>query len=364
MTIKSVTALPLALPLLPGSSRPSFAGKTLDVARMIVVRVETDDGVVGWGETFSHLAWQPAHAALRDVVAPLAIGRDERDIGAVSLELQRILHLFGRSGAMLYALSGLEIALWDIAGKRAGKPIVELLGGARRKLLPAYASLPRYGDVATVAHHAAGAAARGYRSVKLHEIGAPQVAAARAAVGPDVALMMDTNCPWTVDQALAVAEQVRPQKLLWLEEPVWPPEDHAGLARVRAGAGIAVAAGENAASPEECIALMAAGGVDYIQPSVTKIGGIGAWMRVAREAEARGIAVMPHCPYFGAGFIATLHMVAALPGESLVEHMYYDLETSPFAAAIQPQRGSFTVPEGPGLGCEPDPEVLRRYAAA
>jgi L-alanine-DL-glutamate epimerase-like enolase superfamily enzyme len=175
--------------------------------------------------------------------------------------------------------------------------------------------------------------------------------------------MMDTNCPWTVEQALAMAERVRPQGLLWLEEPVWPPEDHGGLARVRDRGGIPVAAGENAGSPEECIAMMDAGAVDYIQPSVTKIGGIGAWMRVAREAAARGVAVMPHCPYFGAGFIATLHMVASLPGESLIEHMYYDLAASPFATAVQPQRGSFAVPTGPGLGCEPDPDVLRRYAA-
>jgi len=363
MTIKTITVLPLALPLLPGSSRPAFAGKSLDVARMNLVRVETTDGLVGWGEAFSHVAWQPAVVALREVVAPLAEGRDETDIAALSLDLQRTLHLFGRSGAMLYALSGLEIALWDIAGKRAGQSVAALLGGARRSLQPAYASLPRYGDPAEVARNAAAAAGRGYASVKLHEVGAEQVAAARAAVGPEVTLMMDTNCPWTVDQALAMAEQVRPQRLLWLEEPVWPPEDAAGLARVRAGAGIAIAAGENAASPEECIAMMDAGAVDYIQPSVTKIGGIGAWMRVAREASARGVSVMPHCPYFGAGFLATLHMVAALPGESLIEHMYYDLATSPFAAAIQPQRGSFVLPKGPGLGCEPDPEVLHRYAA-
>ncbi len=364
MTIRSVAVMPLALPLLPGSSRPSFAGRSLDVARMNLVRVETTDGVVGWGEAFGHVAWQPACVALRDIVAPLAEGRDETDIAALSLDLQRTLHLFGRSGAMLYALSGLEIALWDIAGKRAGRSIAELLGGARRQALPAYASLPRYGDPATVTRNAAAAAARGYASVKLHEIGVEQVAAARAAVGPDVALMMDTNCPWTVDQALAMAERLRPQNLLWLEEPVWPPEDHAGLARVRAGAGIAVAAGENAASPEECTALMAADGVDYIQPSVTKIGGIGPWMRVAGEAVTRGIAVMPHCPYFGPGLLATLHMAAALPGESLIEHMYYDLAASPFAAAIQARHGGFTLPSGPGLGCEPDPEVLRRHAAA
>ena len=364
MTIKSVTALPLALPLRPGSSRPAFAGRLLDVARMTLVRVETTDGAVGWGETFSHVAWQPAHVALRDVVAPLAEGRDESDIGALSLELQRTLHLFGRGGAMLYALSGLEIALWDIAGKRAGRSVAELLGGARRTALPAYASLPRYGDPAAVARNAEAAAVRGYGSVKLHEIGAEQVAAARGAVGPSVALMMDTNCPWTVEQALAMAERVRPQGLLWLEEPVWPPEDHGGLARVRDRGGIPVAAGENAGSPEECIAMMDAGAVDYIQPSVTKIGGIGAWTRVAHEAAARGVAVMPHSPYFGAGLLATLHMAAALPDEGLVEHMYYDLDASPFAAAIRPQHGSFALPNGPGLGCEPDQAVLRRYAVA
>ncbi len=102
------------------------------------------------------------------------------------------------------------------------------------------------------------------------------------------------------------------------------------------------------------MARMDGDGVDYIQPRVTKIAGIGAWMRVAGEASTRGIAVMPHCPYFGAGLLATLHMAAALPSESLIEHMYYDLAASPFAAAIQPQHGGFALPSGTGLGCEPD----------
>jgi D-galactarolactone cycloisomerase len=247
--------------------------------------------------------------------------------------------------------------------KRAGQSIATLLGGARRSLLPAYASLPRYGDPVEVARHADAAAKRGYRSIKLHEIGPEEVAAARAAVGPEVDLMMDTNCPWTVEEALAIADRVRPQRLLWLEEPIWPPEDAVGLARVRAGAGIKIAAGENAASPEECIAMMDAGAVDYIQPSVTKIGGIGPWMRIAGEAATRGVTVMPHSPYFGAGLLATLHMAAALTGDCLVEHMYRDLAANPFAAALQPRGDSFILPEGPGLGCEPDPEVLRRYAA-
>ncbi len=331
---------------------------------LVVVRIDTSEPeLYGLGCATFTQRFAAVEATVEQHVAPLLTGRSPADIS----DITRMLHLssYWRHGPVLNsALSGVDMALWDIAGKRAGRSVAELLGGARRTVLPAYASLPRYGDPAAVARNAEAAAVRGYGSVKLHEIGAEQVAAARGAVGPSVALMMDTNCPWTVEQALAMAERVRPQGLLWLEEPVWPPEDHGGLARVRDRGGIPVAAGENAGSPEECIAMMDAGAVDYIQPSVTKIGGIGAWTRVAHEAAARGVAVMPHSPYFGAGLLATLHMAAALPDEGLVEHMYYDLDASPFAAAIRPQHGSFALPNGPGLGCEPDQAVLRRYAVA
>lgn len=154
----------------------------------------------------------------------------------------------GRTGPAVFALSGLDIALWDIAGKRAGKPLYELLGGACQLQLPAYASLVRYGDTALVIENAKRAQARGYGAIKLHEIGVEQVWAARAAVGAGVKIMMDTNCPWSVDEALAIADRVRPYDLHWLEEPVWPPEDLAGLAEVRRRSGNAISAGENAMS--------------------------------------------------------------------------------------------------------------------
>jgi L-alanine-DL-glutamate epimerase-like enolase superfamily enzyme len=160
---------------------------------------------------------------------------------------------------------------------------------------------------------------------------------------------------------VATAERVRPQELLRLGEPVSLPEDAAGLARIRAG--IAIAAGANAANPEERMALMRAAAVDYVQPSVARIGGFGAWMRVAQAAPACGGAAVPQCPGFGPGFVATLHMVASLPGESLIEHTHHGLAASPFTVAIQPQRGRFALPAGPGLGCEPGPDTLRRYAA-
>ncbi|MDB5380643.1 MAG: hypothetical protein JWO26_275 [Rhodospirillales bacterium] len=107
--------------------------------------------------------------------------------------------------------------------------------------------------------------------------------------------------------------------------------------------------------------MMDAGAVDFMQPSVTKIGGIGPWMRVAREAAACGVAIMPHSLYFGAGLLATRHMAAALPGECMVEIMYRDLAENPFAAALQPRDGGFVLPDGPGLGREPDEGAVRRH---
>ncbi|MBW8270413.1 mandelate racemase/muconate lactonizing enzyme family protein [Caldovatus aquaticus] len=364
MSIRSIAALPIILPFEVPGPRPLFAGRPRETVPTLLVRVETSDGIVGWGEAFSHAAWAPTATALTEVVAPLALGRDETAIAALALEIQKTLHLFGRSGPVTYALSGLEIALWDIAGKAAGRPLHALLGGARRERLPAYASLPRYADPAAVARVGAAAVARGYRAVKLHETGIEQVRAARAAIGGEVALMLDANCAWSVAEALERAARLRPFGLHWLEEPVWPPEDHAGLARVRREGGVRTAAGENAASPTECAAMMAAGAVDVIQPSVTKIGGVAAWLEVARAARAQGVAVVPHSPYFGPGFLATLHLCATLAEEVRVERMDFDLPANPFGATIVPREGWLSVPQGPGLGADPDPEIIARYRAA
>ena len=185
--------------------------------------------------------------------------------------LQQTLHLFGRSGPVMYALSGVDIALWDIAGKVAGKPLYQLFGGEARPM-PAYASRCAVGPDA-VARSREEALAQGYRLIKLHEITVEAVKAARDAVGPGVPLMVDTNCPWSVDEAIAMAETLRPFDMHWLEEPVWPPEDHAGLAKVRA-AGAVIAAGENAAGLIEFRRAFELGALDIAQPSVTKIGGI------------------------------------------------------------------------------------------
>ena len=180
MTIKSVTPIALNLPFDVGGPKPLFAGKPRNM-EMLLLRVETDSGIVGWGEAFGYAVWPATRTAIEALIAPLAIGRDERDITALMLDLQRKLHLLGRTGPVMYAMSGLDIALWDIAGKAAGKPVAELLGGARRKDFSAYASLVRYTDPALIARNAKAAVERGYRAIKLHEIGVEQVRAAREA---------------------------------------------------------------------------------------------------------------------------------------------------------------------------------------
>jgi D-galactarolactone cycloisomerase len=262
MTIKSITPIALNLPFEIGGPKPLFAGKPRNM-EILLVRVETDSGIVGWGEAFGFAVWPSTRVALETLIAPLATGRDERDIPAVMGDLQRKFHLLGRSGPVMYAMSGLDIALWDIAGKAAGKPLAGLLGGIRQREFDAYASLVRYTDVALVAANAKRAAERGYRAIKLHEIGVAQVKAAREAIGPHIKLMMDTNCPWTAQEAIDIAAKLREFDLFWFEEPVWPPEDYPALARVRQACGIAVSAGENAASYAEFAAMFDAGAVDY-----------------------------------------------------------------------------------------------------
>src|SRR2546428_1111746 len=139
--------------------------------------LDTDGGITGWGEAFGHRIFPATRAAIDTLLGPMCVGRDPSQILALNDDLQRVLHGVGRNGPVLYALSGIDIALWDLAGKAAGLPLYRLLGGGSRADLPAYASLLRYGAADAVAHYTAQALARGYRHIKLHEITVPEVKA-------------------------------------------------------------------------------------------------------------------------------------------------------------------------------------------
>src|SRR5713226_1926706 len=245
MKITRVESIVLNLPMVIDGATPLLGGRARTSIDMLLVRVETDAGLTGWGEAFGHRIFPATRAAIDTLLGPLCVGRDPTQITALHDDVERGLHGVGRNGPVIYALSCIDIALWDIAGKIAGLPLYRLLGGSPRADLPAYASLLRYGTAEAVAHYTDQALARGYRHIKLHEITVPEIKAARDVTGPGVPIMVDTNCPWTVAQAIEIARRLAPLDLHWLEEPVWPPENLAGLAEVRARGGIDTAAGEN-----------------------------------------------------------------------------------------------------------------------
>ena len=362
MKITAVTTFVLRMPLVIAGDAPMVSGQARTNMEMLLVRVDTDAGVSGWGEGFGHRVWPATRTALDRMVAPLCIGRDPADIAVLMHDLSRAVHGAGRNGPLMYALSAIDIALWDIAGKIAAKPLYQLLGGALRTDLPAYASLLRYGKTSALEPRIAEALDRGYRLIKIHEIEPGIIRAARRAAGDNIPLMVDCNCPWTVEQAVTICRELRELNLEWIEEPVWPPEDHAGLARVRAEGGIPVAGGENVGSANEFDRLFERGALDVAQPSVTKVGGITELQKVFALGKAHGVRVVPHSAYFGPGLLASIHACAAQRGEVWVERFYCDFDETPFGAAIDPRGGRIAVPQGPGLGVDPDPVLLAKYA--
>src|SRR6185436_17772798 len=251
MKITKIETIVISMPMvIEGSVMPKQGGVARTSMDTLLVRVDTDEGVTGWGEGFGHRIYTATKAALDSFIGQMFVGRDVTGFPALVSEAQRNLTGVGRNGPAMYALSAIDIALWDIAGKLAKLPLHRLLGGSARKTLPAYASLLRYGEPGAVTQYVERALKRGYRYIKLHEITVPPIKAAREAAGPDIPIMVDCNCPWTVAEAIEMAHKLQRFNLKWFEEPVWPPEDHAGLARVQERGGIPTAAGENAMFPE------------------------------------------------------------------------------------------------------------------
>ncbi|WP_431285069.1 enolase C-terminal domain-like protein [Humitalea sp. 24SJ18S-53] len=164
------------------------------------MRVETEDGLHGWGEGFGFNLVATTKDAVDRLIGPACIGHDVGDIAGLQRLLLRRFHNFGRNGPVRYGISAIDIALWDIAGRRAGKPLHALLGsagrGAARSRVPADACLLRYGEATAVAHNVAEAIRQGYRQIKLHEVDLACIRAARDAAPPEVPLMLDINCAW------------------------------------------------------------------------------------------------------------------------------------------------------------------------
>jgi L-alanine-DL-glutamate epimerase-like enolase superfamily enzyme len=364
MLITNVRAHHLRIPYDAGVARFRHGVSASAAIDIVVVEVSTDGGVTGWGDAFSYVCPRTTCTAIDEMIAPQARGLEIPDaagIAAFMEQIQRNLHLFGRYGITMFAISGLDIALWDIAAKVEGVPLHRLIGGARRARIPAYASLLRIGKPELIAGECQAARRLGYAAIKLHEITTPAVFAAREAIGTGIPLMVDMNCPMDGTSAIAFAHACRAANPMFLEEPVWPPEDFVTLAEVRKQGGLDIAAGENACTVHQFRQMMTAGAVSHAQPSVIKVGGITEFLKVAALADELGVRLVPHSPYFGPGFLATLQLMS-LRDDGFIEVYYMKRAACLWRGRIDADaNGSIEVPQGPGLGYEPDREVMEQY---
>jgi D-galactarolactone cycloisomerase len=363
-----------------GLSQPFAYSRAWYATRMaMVVEIETDDGLTGWGECYGP-AWI-TQAVIRSFT-PWLIGADPLRTDWIWQELYARFRDHGQKGAVIEGLSGIDIALWDIKGKHFGVPIHRLMGGPLRREVQAYATglyRRETGDPAAyLAEEAAGYAAEGFRAVKLKvgfgvEEDAAVTRAVRNAIGPDVALMVDANHAYDAVAAVRLGRAIEPLDIGWFEEPV-PPEDIAGYQAVKAALSIPVAGGECEFTRFGFRDLLTARAVDIVQPDTCAAGGISECKKIADMAAAFGVRYNPHVWGTGIAIAASLQLLAVLPphtppslapAEPMLEfdRTEHPIRQALLATPIEHRGGVVRVPEGPGLGIEIDRDALARFAA-
>ena len=363
MKITNIEVFELQIPFSTGVKiKPASNFLKTDAMDFCLIKIDTDTGITGWGDAFSFHCRRAVAEAITHMVKPFLIGKNPLDVHQISFELQKKLHLFGRYGITMFAISGIDIALWDIVAKHSNLSLCHVLGSGGNKEMPAYASLWRYEDIEAVQDRCKHARDLGYNYIKLHEIFTSEVEAARKILGDKIPIMVDTNCPWTKDQARQMLNEWEDYNLYWVEEPINPPEDFNSLSDLRSECLIPIAAGENACTSFEFKKMFEAEAVDYAQPSVTKVGGITEFKKIVSVAESYGVQIMPHSPYFGPGFLATLHLSQSVQNSGLLERFFIDFEAYIYPEEIfNPKNGFFQIPDGIGLGFDPDINVLKDY---
>jgi len=369
--ITAVEAIPLRLPQLDDAR----ADGTQDA---LIVRVHTDEGLVGLGEVDSSptvakaiVDAPPSHAIARGLRS-IVLGQDPFDVQMLWRRMVEGTVYFGRAGAALQAIAGVDMALWDIVGQATGQPLHRFLGGSYRDRVRVYASAIMPDRPAEAARLVESQIANGYTAVKLgwgplgrvsERLDVELVRAAREAAGPRD-LMIDIGLAWDVAQAIKMARRFEPFDLYWLEEPL-PPDDLDGYARLSNAVDVRIAAGEQETTYQGFVDLAEKGRVSVLQPDLARAGGLTPAVRIAQYAHDRNIMCVPHAFSTGILVAASLHVVAAMPRGQLTE---FTVSDSPLARdlLVEPFRleadGTVRVPRAPGLGVRLDEEVLRRYA--
>ncbi|MCC6174819.1 MAG: hypothetical protein IT305_05915 [Chloroflexi bacterium] len=311
--------------------------------------VETDTGLRGYGVGGGgSAALHVIDAVLREVV----VGQDPRDVEQIWPKMYRATHHFGRKGLPVMALSGIDLAIWDLLGKSEGKPVYDLLGGLRHERIPAYASLgPKTTDEV----------ARGFQHIKLHMPAIendPQeivdlVRAGREKIGPDIPLYLDPAVNWTPEQSTYLVKALEPFDIGWIEEPLLA-DDYDGHRRLRESSSIPIAGGEHEFTLWGYQEIVAHQALDVWQPDTCWVGGMTVMKQLFPLGQANGAWVVPH----RGGEIWGLHAIAALADRPLAE------TGRPWVTWVQGQPrvvgGAFTLPIGPGFGVSFDESLTQR----
>ena len=352
MKITQVDTIPLRLPVV----REIGDG----CQSVLIVQIRTDEGIVGTGEVHTNplvskaIIDAPLCSSSANGLRNLLLGEDPRDIGRLWDKMYRHSATYGRRGALMHAISGIDIALWDILGQAAGLPIHRLLGGARRSMVKAYAS-----DLSQDSLEATLAQARrhrdnGYLAMKFGwgalganpRSDARAAAEIRAAVGDDIDIMFDIGVPMPFNDALYLGKALAESGVAFLEEPL-APDDLRGFAALVAASPTPIATGEKETTQFPYLDLMDRGNLRIVQPDVARIGGITPWIKTAHLAEGFDVPVCPH-------FLMELHvsLCAAVPNAAWVEFIPQldDITTS----RIRVEGGYAYPPMTAGLGIDWD----------
>lgn len=370
MKIIDIEAIHLRIP-----NVEEIADGTQDV---LVVKVHTDDGLVGIGEVTSQsyvckaIVEAPRSAERRHGLREILVGQDADDIDQLWQRMYYNTNRYGRRGAAIHTISGVDIALWDLLGKAVGKPVYELLSDdgsvSKGRTIRAYASLlfgAKPDETEALAREAADfgltAAKFGWGPFGQDpQLDRAHVEAARRGVGDERELMVDVGCKWDADTALDRAEMLSDLKLKWLEEPL-SQDDPKGYAKLCSKSPIPIAGGEGDVTRfgfEELIEC----GLHVLQPDVAFCGGLTVCREVSRMCQSAGRLCVPHCFSTGINLAASLHWMAATGGD-LVE---YCLRPSPLMRRLVSNLpplvdGRVPVPDGPGLGIELDHDIIEQF---
>jgi L-alanine-DL-glutamate epimerase-like enolase superfamily enzyme len=357
MKIRNIEFFHLSVPVKVRAKRISWVDH---LEHQIIIRATSDQGMVGVGESFAYIAPSEVMTVLNNLKQEVLNKEIGKNPGVFCRKIIKTTKPIFKTDAALSALSGIEIALWDLVAKSKNQPLWRLFGASRARSIGAYISLARYNDARSIVAVSKWYLQRGYSAVKLHETDIRIMKKVREIMGNKVIFMLDPNSPWNRNEAIQNSTKLLEQKLAWLEEPVWPPNDYASLVVVRKKTGITIATGENEKSISGFKKIIKIGAADIIQPSVAKIGP-SQWRVVARMARKAGKVLAPHSFYVGPALAMTLHLAIAekecdlfeIPGFSLREPLI-NWEPKIF-------RGKVSAPRGSGLGITLNDDVVKKY---